>query len=370
VTQKVLGSEIHIDTVNALAFTVPTDKPEADGTYSWDSTTIVVVEATASGRSGLGYSYTDKSVVPLLGTLADVVRNADAFDPPTAWRAMVRAVRNMGRDGLAATAISALDTALWDLKAKLLGVSLASLFGRFRAEVPIYGSGGFTNYTDRELQDQLSAWVERDGCRFVKMKIGSDLERDPERVRQAKQAIGTCQLFVDANGALTPKRTLAMAHWMADEYDVRWFEEPVSSDDLAGLAQVRARAPFAMEVAAGEYGYDLDYFRRMLAAEAVDVQQADVTRCTGYTGFLQVASCCEAFHTDLSGHCAPSLHLPVACAAPRLRHLEWFHDHVRIEHMLLDGAPEPRGGMIRPDLTRPGHGLNLKHKDAEPFRVA
>jgi L-alanine-DL-glutamate epimerase-like enolase superfamily enzyme len=274
------------------------------------------------------------------------------------------------RDGLAANAIPALDTAIWDLKAKLLGISLSTLFGRFRESVPIYGSGGFTSYSDDELCEQLSDWVERDGCRCVKMKVGSDPQRDPDRVSAAKRAIGERVLFVDGNGAYERKQALALAKLFAQEADVRWFEEPVSADDLPGLALIRERAPAAMDIAAGEYGYDLDYFCRMLAAGAVDVQQADATRCGGYTGFLKAAALCEAHHTDLSAHCAPSLHLPVACTAPRLRNIEWFHDHARIEYMLFDGAPMPNDGEIQPDLARPGIGLTFKFQDAERFRVA
>ena len=220
------------------------------------------------------------------------------------------------------------------------------------------------------MRSQLSRWVEEDGCRWVKIKVGSEPKRDPHRVRIAKAAIGDNTLFVDANGAYAVKQALHLAACFADDADVRWFEEPVSSDDLAGLAYIRARAPSHMEIAAGEYGYDTDYFRTMLAAQAIDVQQADATRCGGYTGFLQVAALCEAHHVPLSGHCGPALHLPAACAAPRFRHLEWFHDHVRIERMLFDGAPVPRDGAVRPDLTRPGHGLAFKYKDGERFRVA
>ncbi|RTL72974.1 MAG: mandelate racemase [Hyphomicrobiales bacterium] len=360
-----------LEDLQASAFEIPTDRPEADGTLDWKSTTLVVVEIKGGGQVGLGYSYTSSAVLRLLrGALASAVSGYDAMDPPAAWLAMSAAIRNIGRDGLAATAISALDCAIWDLKAKLLGVPLALLFGRMRGKVPIYGSGGFTSYSDDELRLQLAGWVERDGCRWVKMKIGTDAERDPHRVQAAKSAIGDGTLFVDANGAYGIKQALALAARFQDIADVRWFEEPVSSDDLAGLAFLRGRAPEAMEVAAGEYGYDTDYFRRMLAAESVDVLQADVTRCTGYTGFLQVSALCEAHHIDLSAHCAPALHLPVACAALRLRHQEWFHDHVRIEHMLFDGAPRARNGMIEPDMGRPGHGLDFKRQDAERFRVS
>jgi L-alanine-DL-glutamate epimerase-like enolase superfamily enzyme len=270
---------------------------------------------------------------------------------------------------LAATAISAVDNALWDLKAVLLDQPLACLLGRYRTSVPIYGSGGFTCYDDRQLARQLAGWVEKQGCSWVKMKIGTDPERDPARVVAAKSAIGTAGLFVDANGAFTPKQAERLADIFAAEQDVRWFEEPVSSDDLPGLRQVRDHAPTAMEIAAGEYGYTTDYFRHMLETGAVDVQQADATRCGGVTGFMLAAALCEAFHTDLSAHCAPALHRHLGCAAPRFRHVEWFHDHARIEQMLFDGAPVPSNGMIGPDPSRPGFGLSFKFRDAERYAV-
>ena len=330
---------------------------------------MVVVHVHAGGHSGLGYTYVDASAGALIrGALNEVLEGRDSFDIPGAWQAMQRAVRNNGRGGIAACAISAVDVALWDLKARQLNRPLAQLLGQARTRVPIYGSGGFTTYSDAELREQLSGWVERDGCRWVKMKIGSEPQRDPQRALVAKRAIGDRELFVDANGAFSVRQAL----WFIDaaaEADIRWFEEPVTSDDINGLRLLRTRLPETTDVAAGEYTYTLDDARRLLEPEAIDVLQADATRCGGITGFLQVSTLCEAHHLDLSGHCAPSLHCSVACAAPRLRHLEWFHDHVRIEHMLLDGAPQPQDGTIQPDLGRPGHGLEFKSKDAERYTV-
>jgi L-alanine-DL-glutamate epimerase-like enolase superfamily enzyme len=201
------------------------------------------------------------------------------------------------------------------------------------------------------------------------MKVGSDPQDDPRRVRVAKRAIGdAATLFVDANGAYSLKQALSISDQFAQQ-GVGWFEEPVSSDDLDGLARMRARAPVCMEIAAGEYAYTTDYVRRMLQAGAVDVQQADATRCGGFTGFLKIAAICEAFHIDLSAHCAPALHLHAVCSVPKIRHLEWFHDHVRIEHMLFEGAPVPENGSISPDLSRPGNGLVFRQADAAKYAV-
>ena len=362
--------EAPVTKVRASAYTIPTDKPEADGTLTWDKTTLVLVEIDAGGKTGIGYTYSDASNAALINDkLADAVRGADALDIPAAHRKLRSVVRNLGQAGLSATALSAVDCALWDVKAKLLDLPLCRLLGKSRDAIFIYGSGGFTTYSDAELKQQLGGWAHQDQCRWVKMKIGSNPARDPERVAAARQAIGDqCGLFVDANGAFDRKQAAGLARRFARE-GVIWFEEPVSSDDLAGLALLRHDVPAPMEVAAGEYGYTPDYFHRMLDAGAVDVLQADVTRCGGITAWLRVAAVCEAHHTDLSGHCAPALHLHAACAAPRFRHLEWFHDHVRIEHMLFDGAPSPHDGKISPDPSRPGLGLTFRRQDAERFRA-
>ncbi len=356
--------------LHAAAYRIPADSPEADGTFRWDATTLIVVEIEAAdGQTGLGYTYADASIVSLIGgQLKKAITTRDSFDIPGCWMAMQRSVRNLGRSGLAACAISAVDAALWDLKARALGLPLALLLGRCRDRVPVYGSGGFTSYSNEQLRDQLAGWVKHDGCRYVKMKVGTDPEKDPERVAVAKRAIGDNQLFVDANGALSVKQALTFAAACA-QADIRWFEEPVTSDDLPGLHLMRERAPHQMEIAAGEYIYVPDDARRFLEADAVDVLQADATRCGGITGFLQVGALCEAHHIDLSAHCAPAQHRHVACAVPRLRHLEWFHDHVRIEQMLFDGAPIVRDGAMEPDLDRPGHGLTFKSQDAERYRV-
>jgi L-alanine-DL-glutamate epimerase-like enolase superfamily enzyme len=359
----VASSAVPIVTLEAEAATIPTDAPEADGTIAWDATTIVVVEAAAGGRRGLGYTYSHASAAAVIhSVLAPVVVNLDAFDVERAYVAMRRAVRNIGRDGLAASAISAVDNALWDLKARLLGVPLVSLLGGVRDAIPAYFSGGFTSYDLATLCAQLEDWAGR-GMGAVKMKIGPDPAIDRDRVAAAREAIGDeVDLFVDANGAYDRKVALAQARYFP-EHRVTWFEEPVSSDDLEGLRLLRDRAPGGMEIAAGEYGYDIGYFRRMLDAGSVDVLQADATRCGGVTGFLKAAALADAWGLPLSAHTAPHLHAHLCCAASRARHVEYFHDHARIEALLFDGALEPVDGMLRPDRSRPGLGLELRRDE-------
>jgi L-alanine-DL-glutamate epimerase-like enolase superfamily enzyme len=350
-------------------FTIPTDAPESDGTLEWDATTMVLVRVEAAGREGLGYSYADTATATLVrDKLAPLVKGRDAWSIDERWIDMVRAIRNLGRPGICSMAISAVDTALWDLKAKLLGVSLVDLLGAARDSIVAYGSGGFTSYSLERLREQLGGWA-RDGLTAVKMKVGRDATADIRRVGAAREAIGPdVRLFVDANGAYTREQASEQARRFAED-DVRWFEEPVSSDDLEGLRLLRDTRPGGMAIAAGEYGYDLPYFRRMMAAGAVDAIQADATRCGGVTGFMDAAALADAFGLPLSSHCAPALHVALCCAARRAVHLEYFHDHVRIERMLFDGAPQPRDGRLHPDRGRPGLGIALREEDARRFRV-
>jgi L-alanine-DL-glutamate epimerase-like enolase superfamily enzyme len=359
-----------VDRIEVAAYTIPTDGPEADGTLAWSSTTIVVVHAHGGGEAGLGYTYADVSTATLIASkLAAAVSGRDAFSPQAAWAAMVHEVRNLGRPGIASMAIAAVDTALWDLKARLLGLPLCTLLGSVRDGVPIYGSGGFTTYSVTLLQEQLAGWVQ-DGIPRVKMKVGSVPEADPERVRAAREAIGpNAELFVDANGAYSRKQALELGERFRADAQVCWFEEPVSSDDLDGLRLLRDRAPTGMEIAAGEYGYDAGYFRRMLAAGAVDVQQADVTRCGGITELLRVDGLCRSWCVPLSLHCGPAIHLHPALALEQLAHLEYFHDHIRIEQLLFDGVVQPRDGKLFADVQRPGNGLELKAAEAERYAV-
>ena len=362
-----------IDGVTATVYEIPTDRPEADGTLAWSSTTLVVAHVTGGGRTGLGYTYGAGACKPLIeGELATAVSGRGVLDTGAALEAMVRAVRNLGRPGVAGYAISAVETALWDLKGILLGVPVSRLLGAVRDAVPVYGSGGFTTYDEPAARAQLELWTGDLAIPRVKIKIGESWgtaqERDLARIAFARKVIGPdAELYVDANGGYRRKQAVRVAHAMA-EHGVTWFEEPVSSDDLDGLREVRDQVD--PDVTAGEYGYDLSYFARMVDAQAVDCLQVDVTRCGGITEWLRAAAVAAGRGLEVSGHCAPNLHAHVAAAVPNLRHLEYFHDHARIETMLFDGALDPSGGVLRPDPSRPGLGLTLKDANGARYRVA
>lgn len=364
------SSNDQITSLSVSAYTVPTDFPESDGTLEWDSTTMILVEVESAGKTGIGYTYADQSVASFIDKkLKSVVVGMNPLNIPAIFEAIKVKIRNEGNCGMAYMAISAIDNAIWDLKAKILDLPLCQLIGQIHDRALIYGSGGFTSYNDKQLADQLSGWAD-EGINNVKIKIGRKPDEDFHRVKTARKAIGEeTNLFVDANGAYSVKQSITQAQKF-NELNISWFEEPVSSDNLKGLNFVRDHAPENIKIAAGEYGYQTDYFLEMLKKEAVDVLQADATRCGGITGFLKAGYLSEVYHVPFSFHCAPSLHFQAALCLNAYFIGEYFHDHVRIENMFFDGAPQPVNGYLKPDLSKPGLGLDFKQQDAAPYRVA
>jgi L-alanine-DL-glutamate epimerase-like enolase superfamily enzyme len=360
-------SFVALDDLKVSAYAIPTMEEESDGTFKWKKTIMVLTEISAGGMKGIGYSYADLATATLIKEIfIPLLKGRNAFDIPACWNSMVDSIRNLGRPGIASMAISAVDNALWDLKANLLNMPLVSLLGSAHEKLPLYWSGGFTSYSIDQLKKEFSHWAERGLTRF-KMKIGREPQADIERVKAARTIIGKdAGLFVDANGAYSRKQALKQAY-IFEELNVNWFEEPVSSDDLQGLHLIRDQAPPGMNIAAGEYGYELDYFRRMLDYSSVDILQADVTRCSGITGLLQVAALCGTFHVPLSFHCAPAMHLHPGCAIGPMVHSEYFHDHVIIEKIFFEGVAEPVNGCLYPNLSIPGNGLLLKRNDVKKF---
>ena len=336
----------------------PTPAPEADATLTWRATTAVTVQLSAAGQQGLGWTYSTAAAAAVVHDhLLPALEQLDAFNTQGCWEAMHRACRNLGTRGLVMQAISAVDIALWDLKARLLSVPVSTLLGRFRDLVPVYGSGGFTTMTAAQLDTQIDQWRAA-GCTAMKIKIGenwgADIARDLRRVAQLRdRAGGDVELMVDANGGYNRGQARRVGHEL-DDLGVCWFEEPVSSLDIAGLGGLRQA--LRCDVAAGEYVSDTVEAAQL--GKVVDCLQLDATRCGGYTGFLRAAAVAGTLQLDVSAHCAPALHAFVAAAIPRLRHVEWFADHARLEPQLVNGSPPVQGGNLRPGAD-PGHGMTL-----------
>ena len=350
------------------SYSIPTHEPESDGTFEWEKTIIILVRIFAGGQTGLGYTYGDLSTAVFIReNLKPVALGQDVFSS-TLWDEMRMKCRNLGIPGIGSMAVSAVDIALWDLRGKILGLPVYVLAGKHKNRIAAYGSGGFTSYTNARLGKQFEKWLS-EGISMFKMKIGREKEKDDSRIRYARDIIGEANhLFVDANGAYFPREACMFAS-VFDKYKISWFEEPVSSDDLKGLAFVRSHVPSRINVAAGEYGYDTYYFKNMLDAGAVDILQADATRCGGITGFLKASVLCEAYNIPLSAHTAPSVHVQACCAASKSVHLEYFHDHIRIEEKFFDGFIRPSQGFLAPDPSRPGLGLEFKEKDAAAYLI-
>lgn len=357
--------------VRVSTYRVPTEQPEADGTMTWDATELVVVQPLAGDHTGLGWSYcaAPAAAAVITDLLVPTLLGGDALDVPGLWEGMVRAVRNAGRPGLVSMAIAAVDLSLWDLKAKLLGLPLDRLLGRARDTVPVYGSGGFVNLEHSQLRAQLRHWTDDIGVAAVKIKVGEDwgqrTERDLIRATQAREIVGDhIELFVDANGGYSPAQARRVGR-AYDDLGVTWFEEPLSSDDLAGLAELRQ--DMRCDVAAGEYLDSALSAQRMCSARSVDCLQLDVTRCAGITEWLRAAAVADAHGLQVSGHCAPTLHLAPALAIPNLRHVELFADHERLEPLLFDGLPTVEAGFLLAADT-PGNGIVLAGR-AERYRL-
>ncbi|HZC53736.1 MAG TPA: enolase C-terminal domain-like protein [Mycobacterium sp.] len=355
-----------ITRLDTAVYRFPTPEPEADGTLEWNATTAVAVTAHAGDMAGLGWTYSTGAAAAVVREhLVDAVLGQDCADVAACWDAMHRACRNLGTRGLVMQALSAVDIALWDLKARAIGVSLRELFGAVRREVPVYGSGGFTTMSDAELDEQVAQWKAL-GCHAMKIKIGESwgrrADRDLSRVAHLRELAPDADLMVDANGGYSRAQARRVGAAL-DDLGVVWFEEPVSSDDLDGLAVVRDCVQG--DVTAGEYASDVYDAARL--CRVVDCLQLDATRCGGYTGFARAADVAAAHNLEVSAHCAPALHAPIAAATANLRHVEYFADHARLEPLLVEHAPVVREGVMRANDTA-GHGLVL-HTDAERWRT-
>jgi len=344
--------------------TIPTPKPGARGRG-----VLFVHIKTDEGVEGLGIGQGQRAVQSVIeDSLKDLLLGQDPFNTEKLWNDMFWRVRGYGRKGIAFCAISAVDIGLWDLKAKALGVPLYRLLGPYKESVPVYGSGGWTNFDEKGLVKEQMAYVER-GFRAVKMKVAKDFGQsegeDIKRLAAVRKAIGdNVELFVDANNGYYAKQAIAMSRKFED-YNVRWFEEPVIADDIQGLAEISKATN--IPVATGEHEYTKYGFKELITRGAADIVQPDIGRVGGVTEWMKVAHLAHAFNLPVAPHAVQLVHLHTACATPNLRIVEYLGVAEQSDDVWYTEYPKPERGMWSPYPDRPGLGLELNPKSVKKY---
>jgi L-alanine-DL-glutamate epimerase-like enolase superfamily enzyme len=355
-----------IDDVRTEWLRVPISPAIADATHVLRFMDLILVEVRAGEFCGSSYMLSFDYGPAVLRGLVDQelkrrVLGMEADDIRAVYETNLRATEYIGREGVAMWGTAAIDVALWDLLARRLGVPVSLLFGAITKAVPVYGSGGWISYTDEQLADEVSRYVSR-GFAGVKIKIGGDEDRDVERVRAARRAIGTDRkLMVDANQGLTLERALRLARRL-EEFRLEWFEEPFPKDDLESYARLSNATEIPL--AAGEREFGVPPFRRLVAARCLSVVQPDLLRVGGVTGWRQVAGLADSYLLRIAPHFYREYDVHLAAAQPNLIAIESF-DWL---DPLLEAPFEVRDGLAAvPD--RPGFGVTFRQEAIREYRV-
>jgi D-arabinonate dehydratase len=367
---------MEITEVDSFAVSIPLKEPVAFATKVVEERDHAIVYVrTDDGTEGLGYSlgYGGAEVIAAAveKVLAPLIVGEDPRDTEKLWRRMFDESVQIGRKGVVMRAISMIDTALWDIKAKDADQPLYKLLGAYTDEVPAYASGGY--YREGKglegLREEMETYVER-GHDVVKMKVGRlSVEEEVERVRTAREAIGPERtLLMDANGKWKNKQEAVNACRRFAEYDPYFIEEPVMPDSVELMAEVNAALDFP--VAAGELEFSRYGFAELMRENAVDIIQPDVTVVGGVTEWMRVAHTAASRDIFVAPHYNWDLHIQLLAAIENGLWIEYFYrdSDVKAFDDVLEHPIEPENGVIKlPD--RPGHGVALKDDALEQFRV-
>ena len=324
---------------------------------------------TDSGLEGLSPSGGGRAGQTLIeGTFKELLVGQDPLNIEKIWDDLFWCVRGVGRKGLAFCALSAVDVALWDLKAKHFNVPLYQLLGPYTDSVPVYGSGGWTNFNTEELVAEQTGYVER-GFKAVKMKVGKDFgmseREDIQRLAAVREAVGDdIEIYIDANNGYYAKQAIYMGKAF-EEYRVGWFEEPVLADDIDGLAAI-AKA-IDIPVATGEHEYTKFGFKELIARGGADIVQPDVGRVGGITEWMKVAHLAHAFNLPVAPHAYQLIHLHLACATPNLKVVEYLGIAEESDKTVYKEWSPPKDGMWSPDPNKLGLGLELDPEAVEKY---
>jgi D-arabinonate dehydratase len=326
---------------------------------------------TDEGFEGLGVGYYIPGVRQVIEDgLKTVLVGQDPFNTEKLWNDMFWRVRGYGRKGIAFGGISTVDVGLWDLKAKALGVPLYRLLGPYQESVPIYGSGGWTNFSEAELVAEMVGYVEQ-GIKQVKMKVGKDFGRsereDILRLAAVRKAVGDdVAVYIDANNGYYAKQAIYMAREF-EQHQVGWFEEPVLADDISGLAEVRTAID--IPVATGEHEYTKYGFKELIASGGADIVQPDVGRVGGVTEWMKVAHMAHGFNLPVAPHALQLVHLHLCCATPNLKVVEYMNMALETDEIFYTEFPRQRDGMWSPFPDKPGLGLELDPYAVEKWAI-
>ncbi len=329
---------------------------------------IVTQVRTDSGLQGVGMAWSANSrQLKALRMFADELGAFLTGDDPLmverAWEKM-RTHSGLGPAGVAAHAMAMLDTALWDIAAKAAGMPLWKMLGGYRDKVYVYSSDGlWRSMTPDELARSASDYVKR-GFRAMKMRLGGDrtVAQELERVRAVRQAIGDgIELMVDINEAWTPQRAVQVGH-LLEEFNLYWLEDPVTRDDVAGMAHVSAS--LRMPVAAGEYRYGTAPLREFVERKAVDILMVDIHRVGGLTPWRKMAGYCEVMNVPLATHVMPEVLGHMGAAYPGViivEHMPWSFPLLREQPQVVDGY------MLM--SQKPGLGWELDEKALAKYKA-
>ena len=352
---------MRIETVGVELVSLAMARPMQTAIHRVDRTENVLVEICADGLVGQGAALTlaanqARAVACMVDDLVDGLVGQDATNVGGHWERLWARLNFSGQSGIGVLALSAIDTALWDLLARAAGMPLYRLLGGVHEELPVYTQGGWLSYSSEELVEEALGFEER-GFRHYKMRAGSaDWRADVERIERVRAALGDgTELLVDANQGWSTATALAAARAL-DGLGLYWLEEPVDVGNVEGSARVAAAT--TTPISAGETVFGTAGFSPLIERRAADVLMPDLQHCGGPTGFMRVAEQAALANLPISSHLFTevSVHLLMACPnALIVEHMPgWWDD-------LFDGGPQIVDGSIRPS-QEPGLGCRFAER--------
>jgi L-alanine-DL-glutamate epimerase-like enolase superfamily enzyme len=355
---------------------LPADEPLADAPENPNATRpiVTVTVETGDGVEGIGVTFFGAAMTRSLRTAVDDLGALLVGQDPIRIEAIAGKLRDAagtghtGPAGVFTLALSAIDIALWDIKAKALGLPLWKLLGGARERVPTYASGALMRGLPLDKVVAAAGRLRERGWRAAKMQLALPGETSPamelDRARRIRDALGPdIKLMCDINQRWRPEQAMDMGRRLEDE-GIRffWLEDVTTADDFAGLARVTDA--LSTPIAGGEYVWGITPFRHMLEARSVDIAMIDLVRVGGITQWLKVAGMAEAFNIPVVSHLIPEVHVHLIGAIPHgltVEYMPWLG-------RLFEEVPQPVNGELAMP-TAAGLGLRFDEDTVKRYRA-